>query len=123
MKFLARFATGHVALWRTFWLVGIPLALIWDITGLCMVFGYGVEEPLVTESIIALFAVSSLAIPFVSLATWRSASNYPRLAWWHGALAYGAKLCAALSALTAVLSVLGLLYLASTFVSAVLARD
>lgn len=123
MKFLARFATGHVALWRTFWLAGVPLALIWDLTGLCMVVGYGVEEPLLTESIIALFALSSVAIPFVSLAIWRSASNYPRQAWWQSPLAYGAKLCAALSALTAMLSVIGLLYLAYTFVSASLARD
>jgi hypothetical protein len=121
MKFLARLATGHIALWHTFWLIGLPLALIWDVTGACMVFGFGVGEPLIPESIIALFALASAAIPLVSVAIWRSASNYPREVWWHGLLAIGAKLCAVFSWLVAALSVLGLLYLAYDTIYAVFA--
>ena len=121
MKFLAKFVTGDIALWRTFWLIGTPLALVWDITGTCMVFGFGVEEPLIAGSIIALFALSSAAIPLVSVAIWRSSSNYPREVWWHGLLAVGAKLCAVFSGLVAALSVLGLLYLAYDYIYAALA--
>ena len=112
MTFLARLATGHIALWRTFWLIGVPLALVWDVTGACLVFGSGGGEPLIPESIIALFALASAIIPLVSVALWRSASNYPREVWWHGLVAIGAKLCAVFSGLVAALSVLGLLYLA-----------
>jgi hypothetical protein len=121
MKFLARLAAGQIALWRTFWLIGTPLALVWDITGACMVLGFGVEEPFFAGFIIALFAFASLAIPFVAVALWRSASNYPREAWWQTPLAIAAKLCAAFSAIVAGLSVLGLLYLASDFIQAALA--
>src|ERR1022692_4486883 len=121
MKFLARLATGDIALWRTFWLIGLPLALIWDITLACMVLGIGVEEPLVAGFIIALFSLASAAIPFVSVALWRSASRYPREAWWRTLLAWSAKSCAAFSALTGVLSLVGLFYLAFTFIYAAVA--
>ena len=121
MKFLGRLVTGNVALWRTFWLVGTPLALVWDVTGACMVFGFGVGEPLLAGIIIALFALSSVAIPLVSVAIWRSASNYPREVWWHSLLAIGAKLCAVFSGLVAALSVVGLLYLAYDYIYAALA--
>jgi hypothetical protein len=121
MKFLARLATGDIALWRTFWLIGTPLALIWDVTGACMVLGFGVGEPFIAGFIIALFTLSSAAIPLVSVAIWRSSSNYPREAWWQGLLTFGAKLCAALSGLAAALSVLGLLYLAYDYIYAALA--
>jgi hypothetical protein len=121
MKLLAKLVTGNIALWRTVWLIGIPFALVWDVTGACMVFGFGVEEPLIAGSIIALFALSSAAIPLVSVAIWRSASNYPREVWWNGLLAVGAKLCAVFSGLLAALSVLGLLYLAYDYIYAALA--
>jgi hypothetical protein len=120
MKFLGRLATGQVALWRTFWLLGTPLALVWDVTGICMVFGFGVEEPYLAGFIIALFVVVSLATPFAAVAIWRSASNYPRETWWHTLLAIGAKLCAAVSGLVGVLSVVGLLYLSYDIFYAVL---
>src|ERR1700692_2460011 len=123
MKFLAKLATGQIALWCAFWLIGIPLALVWDASGACMVTGCGVQEPLIAGIIIALFTLSSAVIPFVSWAVWRSSSNYPREAWWQGPLAYGAKLCAALSGLAAALSVLGILYLACTFIYAAVAYD
>jgi hypothetical protein len=121
MKFLARLATGHIALWCAFWLIGIPLALVWDASGACMVAGCGVQEPLIAGIIIALFTLSSAALPFVAVAIWRSSSNYPRERWWQGCLAIGAKFCAALSGLAAALSLLGVLYLAFIFIYAAIA--
>lgn len=123
MRFLARLAAGEIALWCTFWLIGVPLALVWDVTGVCMVFGIGVGQTFVAGFIITLFALSSLAIPFAALAIWRSASCYPRGAWWRTLLAWAAKACAAFSALTGVLSVAGLLYLATLFIYAATALD
>ncbi len=78
MKFLTRLATGDIALWRTFWLIGTPLAVVWDVTGLSMLTGFGVGEPLVATLIVAVFTLSSMALMFVALAIWRSASRYPR---------------------------------------------
>jgi hypothetical protein len=121
IRFLARLATGQIALWRAFWLIGTPLALLWDVTGAYMVFGFGVEEPVLAGSIIVLFTLASLALPFVAFAIWRSATNYPRETWWQSSLAIAAKSCAAFSGLLGVLSVIGLLYLASDLIQAVLA--
>jgi hypothetical protein len=118
MKLLTRLATGQTALWRTFWLIGVPLAVLWDLSGACMVLGLGAEDLYLAGSVIALFTLSSAALPFVAVAIWRSASNYPREAWWQGALAIGAKLCAAWSGLTGALSLLGVLYLAFTYIYA-----
>jgi hypothetical protein len=121
MQVLMRLATGQIALWRVFWLFTAPLKLLWVATGACMVLGIGVEEPLLTGVIIALFAVASVALPFAAVALWRSASNYPQAAWWQKLLAIGAKLCAVLFGLIGALSVVGLLYLASEFIQAALA--
>ncbi len=118
MKFVARLATGDIALWRTFWLIGTPLALVWDLSGLGMLAGYGVEQPFIAGFIVALFTLSSAALPFVAVAVWRSASQYPREVWWQWPLAIGAKLCAALSGLAAGLSFLTVLYLAFSFIYA-----
>ena len=118
MKFLARLATGDIALWLTFWLIGLPLALVWDVSGGCMVAGCGIGEPLIAGFFIVLFALSSLAVVFASVAIWRSASNYPREAWWQWIVAIGAKLCAAFSALAAGLSFLAVLYFVFTFIYA-----
>lgn len=123
MKFLARFAKGQIALWCTFWLIGTPLTLLWDGSGFCMVTGCRIEAPFLAYSVIALFSLASLALPFVAFAIWRSASNYPQAAWWQKLLAWGAKLCAAFSGLLGALSVVGLLYLVSDFIRAVLAQD
>lgn len=122
MKFLARLATGDIALWRTFWLIGTPLALVWDLSGLSMLTGYGVGEPFIAGFIIVLFTLSSAAIPFIAVAIWRSSSRYPRKAWWQWPLAIGAKLCAALSGLTAGLSLLAVLYLLVSFIYASLGQ-
>jgi hypothetical protein len=121
--FLARLVTGDIALWRLFWLIGLPLGILWDVTGLCMVLGIGVEQPLVAGLIIGLFTLASIAMPFVALGTWRSASNYPRQAWWQTPLAWAAKACAVGSGLIGVLSVIGLLYLAVEFIEAFFAPD
>jgi hypothetical protein len=123
MKFLKRLATGQIALWCAFWLIGTPLAVVWDGSGACMVFGCGVEVPLVPAFVIALFALASIALPFVALAIWRSASNYPQSQWWQKLVALGAKLGAAFSGLLGALSVLGLLYLAYDVIYAVFIRD
>jgi hypothetical protein len=118
MKFLARLATGQIALWCTFWLIGIPLAILWDASGACMVTGCGIGEPLVAGSVIVLFALASVVIPFMSVAIWRSASNYSRALWWHTLIAWSAKLCAALSGLAAALSVLAILYFIVSYIYA-----
>jgi hypothetical protein len=121
MKFVARLATGQIALWRAFWLIGTPLALVWDLSGACMVLGIGVEDLLLAGFIIGLFTLASVALPFVAVAIWRSASNYPRQTWWQTPLAIGAKLSAAFSGLVGALSVVGLLYLGSEFIYAAVA--
>ena len=123
MKFLTRLATGQIALWCTYWLIGTPLALVWDASGACMVSGCGIEQPLIAGFVIALFTLASAAMPFVAVAIWRSASNYPQQAWWQKLLAFGAKLAAAFSGLVAALSVAGLLYLAYDVIYAALARE
>jgi hypothetical protein len=118
MKFLARLATGDIALWFAFWLIGTPLAIVWDVSGGCTIVGCGIQDPFISASLLALFAVSSVAIMFASVAIWRSASKYPREAWWQGLLAIGAKICAMLSALAAAVSVAVILYMAFIFIYA-----
>ncbi|MFY9696350.1 MAG: hypothetical protein WA776_18920 [Xanthobacteraceae bacterium] len=118
MNFVARLATGDVALWRVFWLLDVPFALVWDITGLSMLTGYGVGAPLVAIVIGAVFTLASAVLPFVSVAVWRSASRYPREAWWKHALAWSAKLCAVFSGLSAGISFCVVLYLAFSFIYA-----
>ena len=118
MKFLARLATGDVALWCVFWLIGTPLALVWDFSGGCMLAGCGVGEPYIAGFLIALFMLSSLALVFIAVAIWRSSSKYPREAWWQSLLAIGAKLCAMLSAFAATVSFLIVAYLVFDFVYA-----
>jgi hypothetical protein len=111
MKFLRRLATGQVALWRTFWLIGIPLALLWDVSGACTVVGCGIQDTTVAAILLALFALSSIAIPLASVGLWRSASKYPRQTWSQTLLAIGAKLCAVMSSLLAVIGLAVLLYI------------
>lgn len=118
MRFLARLATGQIALWCVFWLIGTPLSLVWDVSGGCMVVGCGVQEPLIAGFLIVLFTLSSIAMVFVSVAIWRSASNHPREAWWQTPLAIAAKLCAAFSALVTTLSFLAVLYFSFDFIYA-----
>jgi hypothetical protein len=121
MRFLARLATGEIALWCTFWLIGLPLALVWDASGGCMVIGCGIGQPLIAGSFIGLFTLSSIAVVFVSVAIWRSSSKYPREVWWQGLLAVLAKLCAVISGLAAALSLLAGFYLIFIFIRAAVA--
>jgi hypothetical protein len=121
MKFLARLAAGDVALWRAFWLIGTPLALVWDLSGLSMITGFGVGEPLIAGFLIVLFSLSCVAIVFVAVAIWRSSSRYPRDLWWQTPLAIGAKLCAVLSGLAAAISFLIVMYLLFDFIYAAVA--
>jgi len=118
MSALARLAKGDVALWRVFWLIGIPLALVWDITGLSMLTGYGVEQPLVAVVIGVSFTAASVALPFIAWAIWRSAARYPKDVWWRHALAWAARSSAVISGLAAGLSLLAVLYLAYEFIYA-----
>ena len=118
MRFFIRLAIGDIALWCTFWLIGVPLALVWDASGGCMVIGCGIGQPLIAGSFIALFTLSSVAVVFASVAIWRSSSKYPREVWWQGLLAIGAKLCAAVSGLAAALSLLAGFYLVFIFIRA-----
>jgi len=71
---------------------------------------------------LALFAVTSVTIPFASVAVWRTASKYPRQVWWQTALAIGAKLCALFSALLAAIGLLVLLYMTFVFIYASMDR-
>lgn len=111
MTFLKKLVTGQIALWCTFWLIGIPLALLWDLSGVCTIVGCGIQDPTAGALLLALFAVSSIAIPFVSFAIWRSSSKYPQKTWWQTGLALAAKLCAVVSGLMAVTGLAVLLYI------------
>jgi hypothetical protein len=122
MKFLRRLATGQVALWCIFWLIGIPLGLLWDVSGVCTVVGCGIQDPTAGALLLALFALSSIAIPFVSFAIWRSSSKYPQKTWWHTGLALAAKLCAVFSSLLAVIGLAVLGYIAFVFIYAAFDR-
>jgi hypothetical protein len=122
MKFLSRLAAGNIPLWCTFWLIGVPLVLLWDLSGVCTAVGCGIEEPWISVVLLALFALATVAIPFISVAVWRSASRYPRALWWQKLLAVGAKLCAVISALLALIGLLVLLYMAFIFAYAAFDR-
>jgi hypothetical protein len=111
MTFLKKLMTGQLALWCTFWLIGFPLALLWDVSGACTVVGCGIQDPTAGAGLLALFAFSSIAIPFASFAIWRSSSKYPQKTWWHTGLALAAKLCAVLSTVLAVIGLAVLLYI------------
>ncbi len=118
MTFLKKLMTGQIALWCAFWLIGIPLALLWDVSGVCTVVGCGIQDTTIGGLLLALFAASSIAIPFVSFAIWRSSSKYPQKTWVQTGLAIGAKLCAVLSGLLALIGLMVLAYIAYVFIYA-----
>jgi hypothetical protein len=117
MKSLAKLATGQIALWRVYWLIGTPLTLIWLATGAAIVFLPGLPG-LFVVGIIGGFALATFTIPFVAWAIWRSASNYPRKTlhdrtlhdrtWRDTALAWGAKSSAVFWTLVALATIYGL---------------
>ena len=99
-------------------MIGIPLAIVWDVSGICTAVGCGVQEPITAGFLLLLFTLSSAIIPLVSVAIWRSASKYPRQAWWHTVFAIGAKLSAAVSGVLATIGLLVVLYIAFIFIYA-----
>jgi hypothetical protein len=111
MTFLKTLMTGQITLWCVFWLIGTPLTLVWYLGGVCTVVGCGIQDTTVAAILLALFALSTIAIPFVSIGLWRSASKYPRQTWSQTFLAIGAKLCAVVSGLLAVTGLAVLLYI------------
>lgn len=122
MKLLKRLAAGNVALWGAFWLMGVPLTIIWDASGTCTVVGCGIQEAWMEAVLLALFTLSTLVIPFASVAIWRCASKYPRKMWRHTLFAIGAKLCAVMSGALAIVGLLVLLYIAFIFAYAAFDR-
>jgi hypothetical protein len=112
MKLLKRLAAGQVALWRAFWLVGAPLTFLWCVSGTCTVVGCGIQEAAIEGFLLALFALLSVAIPFLSIAIWQSASKYPRQTWPQTLLATGAKLCVTVFGLLALIGLAVLFYIA-----------
>jgi len=116
MKVLARLATGQNALWCIFWLIGTPLVLLWDVSGICTVVGCGIQAPAIEGFLLVLFTLTSVAIPFASVAIWRSASHYPREVWWQTVFAIGAKICAVVSALLAAIGLAVIVYMAFIFI-------
>ena len=116
MAFLTNLFAGRVALWITFWLIGIPLAIVWDVSGGCIVAGCGAQSlgPRVNLFIaglsVALFTLSSVGVGVASVVIWRSASTYRRDIWWKRLLEFSAKAYAALTGATAFLVLSAILY-------------
>ena len=111
MTFFKKLMSGQIALWCVFWLIGSPLTVLWYLGGVCTVVGCGIQDTTVAAILLALFALSSIAIPLASVGLWRSASKYPRQTWSQTLLATGAKLCAVVSSLLAVIGLAVLLYI------------
>jgi hypothetical protein len=116
MKFLAKLFAGNVALWRTFWLIAIPLAVIWDVSGGCILTGCEIQSLgprgalFIAGFLVALFTLSNLGIAFVSVAIWRSSSKRRRDVWWERLLAFSAKSYATLTGAAAAVILLVILY-------------
>ncbi len=90
MNYLVTLLTGRQPLWLTFWLVGIPVFIAWDISSGCMLGGVCTLPMPMSDLILAAFGmITSLVLPFASFAIWRSATRYsgPRL-WKIGAKAW-----------------------------------
>jgi hypothetical protein len=112
MTFLKKVMTGQVALWHAFWLIGAPLTFLWCVSGTCTVVGCGIQEPAIEGVLLALFALLSVVIPFLSISIWRSASKYPRQTWPQTLLATGAKVCVTVFGILALIGLGVLLYIA-----------
>jgi len=112
MTFLKKLMTGQIALWCAFWLIGAPLTFLWLVSGTCTVVGCGIADPAIEGFLLALFALLSVILPFLSIAIWRSASKYPRQKWLQTLLVIGAKLCVTLFGIFALVGLAVLLYIA-----------
>ena len=111
MTFLKKLMTGQIALWCAFWLIGAPLTFLWVASGTCTVVGCGIAEPAIEGFLLALFALLSVILPFLSIAIWRSASKYPRQTWSQSFLAAGAKLCVTAFGICALIGLAVLFYI------------
>jgi hypothetical protein len=118
MKFLARLTAGDVALWSAFWLIALPLVMVWHVSGGCTLVGCGFEDPAIGGLLLAVFAVSSAAIPLASVAIWRSSSHYPREARRQKLVVLGAKIFATVTGAMAIIAVLAILYMVFVFIYA-----
>jgi hypothetical protein len=112
MAFLKKLMTGQVALWHVFWLIGAPLTFLWCVSGTCTVVGCGIQESAIEGVLLALFALLSVVIPFLSISIWRSASKYPRQTWPQTLFATGAKVCVTVFGILALIGLGVLLYIA-----------
>ena len=74
--------------------------------------GCGIRESEIEGFLLALFALLSVILPFLSIAIWRSASKYPQQTWPQTLLAAGAKLCVTVFGLFALVGLALLLYIA-----------
>lgn len=74
--------------------------------------GCGIQESAIEGVQLALFALLSVVIPFLSISIWRSASKYPRQTWPQTLLAIGAKVCATVFGILALIGLGVLLYIA-----------
>lgn len=116
MAFLAKLFTGRVPLWITFWLIGIPFAVVWDLSGGCMLAGCGAQSfgprvNLIIEGLsAAFFTLSSVGVGVASVAIWRSASTHRRATWWERLLEFSAKVYAALTGAITFLVLSAILY-------------
>jgi hypothetical protein len=109
MIFLKKLMRGQIALWCAFWLIGAPLTFLWCVSGTCTMMGCGIRESEIEGFLLALFALLSVILPFLSIAIWRSASKYPQQTWPQTLLSVGAKLCVTVFGLFALVG-LGLLF-------------
>ena len=116
MTFLRKLFAGRVSLWITFWLVGIPVAAVWDVSGGCIFAECGISSlgPLlnlfIVRFLMALFALSNVGVAFVSVAIWRSASRHRRAVWLETLLALSAKVYAVLTGVTAFAVLIAIVY-------------
>ncbi len=116
MSFLAKLFSGDVPLWRIFWLIGLPIFLVWDVSVGCILAGCGLP-PLVPPAdlfiagfLLALSILATAGVAFISIAIWRSAMKFRRHAWWEGLLVFGTKVYAALTGLSAFAVLFAILY-------------
>jgi len=116
MTFLRKLFAGRVSLWITFWLIGIPLAAVWDVSGGCIFAECGISSlgPLLNlffaRLLMALFALSNVGVAFISVAIWRSASRHRRAVWLETLLAFSAKVYAVLTGVTAFAVLIAIVY-------------
>jgi hypothetical protein len=114
MQLIANLFSGRVALWRTFWLIGLPLLIVWEMSVGCLFTECTTFLPINTPSpdlyIALLIMLTSASILFVAVAIWRSAMNHKRDTWWQSFSAASAKVYAIITGFSASLILFSVLY-------------